>query len=107
MKNKFLVHNNEVRQEMLKEIGLSCTEDLFKSLDAGIRLREELDLPEGLNEVETRQRLVSLAKKNQTTSNNAYFIGGGCYNKFSPWTKFGTRRSVIYNTHKANKFYEV
>ena len=84
MKNKFLVHNNEVRQEMLKEIGLSCTEDLFKSLDAGIRLREELDLPEGLNEVDMRQRLVSLAKNNQTTSNNAYFIGGGCYNKFSP-----------------------
>ena len=84
MKNKLLVHNDEVRKEMLEQIGLNSFDELFKNIDAGIRLREELDLPESLSELETKQRLISLAKQNSTTSNNAYFIGGGCYNKFSP-----------------------
>ena len=84
MKNNLLVHNNEVRQEMLESIGVSCVDELFKNIDAGIRLREELDLPDGISEIEAKQKLLSLAKKNITASENAYFIGGGCYNKFSP-----------------------
>lgn len=84
MKNNFLVHNDETRKKMLEEIGLSSLEELFENLDAGIRLREELDLPDGLSELEVKQKLLALSKKNQTASDNAYFVGGGCYNKFSP-----------------------
>ncbi len=84
MRNKLLVHNDEVRKEMLETIGLACADELFKNIDAGIRLREELDLPDGVSEIEAKQKLLTLSKKNITTSDNAYFIGGGCYNKFSP-----------------------
>jgi len=84
MQNKFLVHNDKIRKEMLDTIGLSNFDELFKNIDAGIRLREDLDLPTGLNEIETKQKLLTLSKKNTSTSDNAYFIGGGCYNKFSP-----------------------
>ena len=84
MENKFLVHNDAIRQEMLEQIGLSSAEDLFKSLDSGIRLREELDLPDAINEIEAKQKLQKLAQKNNTTSTNACFAGGGCYNKYSP-----------------------
>jgi len=84
MQNKFLVHNDNTREEMLKTIGISSIDELFKNVDLGIRLREELDLPNGLNEIETKQKLLSLAKNNSTSTGNAYFIGGGCYNKFSP-----------------------
>ncbi|MCR4880406.1 MAG: aminomethyl-transferring glycine dehydrogenase subunit GcvPA [bacterium] len=84
MKNKFLIHNDEVRAQMLESIGIASVDELFKNIDAGIRLREELDLPEGANEIEAKQRLLALAKKNVTTSDNAYFIGGGCYNKYTP-----------------------
>lgn len=84
MKNNFLVHNDETRKKMLEEIGLSSLEELFGNLDAGIRLREELDLPDGLSELEVKQKLLALSRKNQTASDNAYFVGGGCYNKFSP-----------------------
>ena len=52
MQNKFLLHNDEVREKMLSEIGLSGVDELFKNIDGGIRLREELDLPKGLNEIE-------------------------------------------------------
>ena len=84
MRNKLLVHNNEVREKMLEAIGLASTDELFKNIDAGIRLREELDLPDGVSEIEAKQKLLALSKKNISTSDNAYFIGGGCYNKFSP-----------------------
>ena len=56
MKNKFLLHNNEVRAEMLEAIGMSSVDELFKNIDAGIRLREELDLPSGASEIEAKQR---------------------------------------------------
>ena len=84
MKNKLLVHNNEIRQEMLEQIGLKCAEDLFKALDPGIRLREELDLPDAVSEIEAKQKLQKLAHSNATATANACFAGGGCYNKFSP-----------------------
>ena len=84
MQNKLLVHNDEVRKEMLAEIGLACEDELFKNIDAGIRLREELDLPQGLSEIEIRERLTSTERKNITTSDYSYFIGGGVYNKYSP-----------------------
>lgn len=100
MDNKFLVHNNEIRKNMLKSIGLKSAEDLFKNIDFGIRLREELDLPQGLNEIDMRQKLLYLAKKNTTTSNNAYFIGGGCYNKFTPaCVSYITQRSEFLTAY--------
>ena len=44
MQNKFLVHNDNTREEMLKTIGISSIDELFKNVDSGIRLREDLDL---------------------------------------------------------------
>ncbi len=100
MQNKFLLHNDEVREKMLSEIGLTDIDDLFKNIDSSIRLREELDLPKGLNEIEVRQKLLSMAKNNVTTSDNAYFIGGGCYNKFSPaCVSYLTQRSEFLTAY--------
>ncbi len=100
MENKFLVHNETTRQKMLEEIGLSSTEELFKSLDAGIRLREDLDLPDPINEIEMKQKLLNLSNSNQSTSKNAYFMGGGCYNKFSPaCVSYLTQRSEFLTAY--------
>ena len=54
MNNKLLVHNDEIRKEMLQEIGLNSFDELFKNVDAGIRLREALDLPDAVSELETQ-----------------------------------------------------
>ncbi len=82
--NKFLAHNDKIREEMLKDINISSLDNLFKSIDIGIKLQESLDLAEGVNEITALQKLSSLAKNNTNASKAAYFIGGGCYNKFSP-----------------------
>jgi glycine dehydrogenase subunit 1 len=80
----FLPHTDEIRKEMLDSIGLGSIEELFNYIDNGARLREDLNLPDGISELEAKQKLGALAAKNKNTSQNAYFIGGGCYNRFVP-----------------------
>lgn len=80
MKN-FLVHNNEVKAEMLEEIGLNSVEDLFSDIPQQARMKT-LDLPKALSEMEVQREIKSLANKNKT--NYISFMGGGVYNKFIP-----------------------
>lgn len=80
MKN-FLVHNEKTTQEMCEAIGISKVEDLFKQIPQSVRM-SELDLPEGLSEIETQRKVKNLAKSNK--SDFISFLGGGIYNKFVP-----------------------
>lgn len=80
MKN-FLVHNEKTTQEMCEAIGISKVEDLFKQIPQSVRM-PELDLPEGLSEMETQRKVKNLAKSNN--SDFISFLGGGIYNKFVP-----------------------
>lgn len=80
MKN-FLVHNEKTTQEMCEAIGISKVEDLFKQIPQSVRM-SELDLPEGLSEMETQRKVKNLAKSNK--SDFISFLGGGIYNKFIP-----------------------
>lgn len=80
MKN-FLVHNEKTTQEMFEAIGISKVEDLFKQIPQSVRM-PELDLPEGLSEMETQRKVKNLAKSNK--SDFISFLGGGIYNKFVP-----------------------
>lgn len=80
MKN-FLVHNDEVKQEMLESIGVASIEDLFKQIPEKARM-SKLDLSKALSEAETQRSVKSLAKKNNT--DYISFLGAGTYNKFVP-----------------------
>lgn len=80
MKN-FLVHTDDVKQEMLESIGVSSIEDLFKQIPQKARM-EKLDLDKALSEAETQRQVKRLAKNNNT--DYVTFLGGGVYNKFVP-----------------------
>lgn len=80
MKN-FLVHTDEVKQEMLDSIGAATIEDLFKQIPEQARM-EKLDLGKALSEAEAQRAVKSLAKKNNT--DYISFLGAGTYNKFIP-----------------------
>ena len=80
MKN-FLVHTDEVKQEMLDSIGVATIEDLFKQIPEQARM-EKLDLGKVLSEAETQRVVKNLAKKNNT--DYISFLGAGTYNKFIP-----------------------
>ena len=78
MKN-FIAHSDNVRQEMLKGIGCSSVEDLFKQIPIKF---ENFKMEKPLIEMETQKRVKMLAKKNKVEYSN--FLGGGVYNKFIP-----------------------
>lgn len=80
MKN-FLVHNEQITQEMCEAIGVKNIEDLFKQIPPSVRM-SNLNLPDGMSEMETQRYVKSLAKEN--SSDYAIFAGGGIYNKFTP-----------------------
>lgn len=80
MKN-FLVHNDEVKKEMLSSIGVATIEDLFKQIPEKARMGN-LNLPDAISEMEAQKAVKALAKKNNT--DYISFAGGGTYNKFIP-----------------------
>lgn len=80
MKN-FLVHNDDVKTEMLDAIGVSSVEDLFKQIPAKAKI-DVLNFGKSLSELEVQRHIKSLAAKNKTDFIS--FVGGGVYNKFIP-----------------------
>ena len=80
MKN-FLVHTDEVKKEMLSDIGVSSIEDLFKEIPQKARAGE-LSLDNPLSEMDCQRRVKNLSKKNKI--DYVSFLGAGCYNKFIP-----------------------
>ncbi|MEI8389413.1 MAG: aminomethyl-transferring glycine dehydrogenase subunit GcvPA [bacterium] len=81
--HNFLPHTKETRQEMLNEIGLNSIEDLFINIPAKAKINN-LNIPEGLSELEAKKRLQELANKNKTAQNCISFLGGGTYNRYIP-----------------------
>ena len=77
--NNFLAHNNTHRKSMLDEIKLSSVEDLFEHIPVKMK---NLNLPNPLSEMETQKKVKKIASKNKT--DYISFLGGGCYNKFTP-----------------------
>ena len=76
MKN-FLVHSDEVKNEMLESIGMKSIEDLFKQIPNNARM-STLNLEDAISEMETQKRVKNLAKKNKT--DYISFLGAGTYN---------------------------
>ncbi|NVN99586.1 MAG: aminomethyl-transferring glycine dehydrogenase subunit GcvPA [Geobacteraceae bacterium] len=71
---------NEQR-EMLATIGISSVEGLFDAIPAALRATS-FDLPEGMSEFETYDRMKELVAAN--TADTVNFIGGGFYDHIIP-----------------------
>lgn len=66
---------------MLAQLGLTSEEDLFSVIPAGVRLKQ-LDLPEGLSELELRETMEAAAARN--TRFSTLFRGAGAYRHYIP-----------------------
>ena len=76
----FISNTPQQQEQMLAEIGLTMDE-LFDDVPREL-MAEAFDLPRGLSEQETRNRLMELAEKNAT--HLTCFLGGGFYDHFIP-----------------------
>ena len=70
------------QKEMLETLGLNNVEELFSHLPKSVTLDRLLNLPEGLNELETQRAIEQMGSKN--TVFNTCFLGAGAYRHFIP-----------------------
>jgi glycine dehydrogenase subunit 1 len=77
----FVPHTQEDLREMLKVIGAKDIEDSLSGIPENIRLKQPLDLPPRLSEIEVIKELQRMANMNQVMT---CFAGGGVYDHFRP-----------------------
>jgi len=77
----FIPHTKEDLETMLREIGVENIEDLLAGIPESIRLKEPLDLPPRMSEIEALLELKRLAQMNRVA---ICFAGGGVYDHFRP-----------------------
>lgn len=70
------------RQEMLKAVGLKDFRDLYKDVPASMYLDRELDIPEGLSELEVCRKMTELASRNRVYG--TVLRGAGSYDHYIP-----------------------
>src|SRR3989338_4211369 len=72
----------EEREEMLRSIGVSRTNDLFASIPKRALLTKALRIPPALSEMEVMRLMERLASLNRP--GRALFLGAGAYRHFVP-----------------------
>ena len=79
----YIPHTPEETKAMLRAIGVSKIEDLFKGIKKDLRARS-FDIPEGKSEFEVIEYFKKLASKNRKGLAN--FVGSGFYDHYIPAT---------------------
>ena len=77
----FLPNTEQEQLSMLKEIGFDSFEQLFSHIPEQVKLKE-LNLPEGLSEMQALDKMEELAEKNKKIRH--IFRGAGAYNHYVP-----------------------
>ena len=62
---KYIPNTDEEQKEMLSEIGFSSFEDLFAQIPDEVRLKRDLNIPEGKSELEVQRMMKAMADKNK------------------------------------------
>ena len=79
---KYIPNTDEEQKEMLSEIGFSSFEDLFAQIPDEVRLKRDLNIPEGKSELEVQRMMKAMADKNKVFP--GIFRGAGAYRHFIP-----------------------
>lgn len=80
---RYIPNSPEERDEMLKIVGLSSAEELFRSIPKDIQLNRALNVTEPLAEPTLIAGFEKMAAKNAATQKPS-FLGAGAYSHYSP-----------------------
>lgn len=83
---RYLPLSDADREAMLQRIGADRIDDLFADVPADKLLKQPLDLPAHLGELEVEQALAALAAKNVSAGAVPFFVGAGAYRHHLPAT---------------------
>ncbi|NLM96719.1 MAG: aminomethyl-transferring glycine dehydrogenase subunit GcvPA [Halanaerobiaceae bacterium] len=79
------ISNTELEKSLMLEVlGLEKMEDLFRALPEEVLLKKNLNLPEGMSELELSREMKKLASRNRSIEEFNCFLGAGAYDHFIP-----------------------
>ncbi|MGR3320293.1 MAG: aminomethyl-transferring glycine dehydrogenase subunit GcvPA [Candidatus Anammoxibacter sp.] len=78
----FIPNTDEQRKEMLAAIGVDSIDDLFRDIPEQAVLKDSVDIPNGISELEVKKKLTAISDKDK--NDHISFLGAGCYNHFIP-----------------------
>lgn len=79
----YIPNTGQDQRAMLDVIGVNAVEDLFDPIPEQVRF-PDLDLPEGMSELEVGGLLQRLAAENVSVAEQACFLGAGAYHHYVP-----------------------
>ena len=75
----------EVKEEMLREIGVKDIDELYAAIPENLRFRGDMNLPDPiLSEYALKRHVEKILSKNKTCEENISFLGGGCWQHYVP-----------------------
>ncbi|MGB9714346.1 MAG: aminomethyl-transferring glycine dehydrogenase subunit GcvPA [Candidatus Bathyarchaeales archaeon] len=74
----------EVKEEMMREIGIKSIEELYSDVPQKYRLKKPLNLPKAVSEYEVKRHVEELLSKNKTYADMPIFLGAGCWPHYVP-----------------------
>lgn len=78
----YVPSTREERQEMLHTVGVSDYRELYRDVPAEMYLEKGLNLPDGMSELEIRQKMTAMAAKNKVFP--TVLRGAGAYDHYIP-----------------------
>jgi len=75
----------EVKESMLKELGMASVEDIYKEIPKRLRFKGKMNIPGPiLSEARLQKHVEDILAKNKNCKKNISFLGGGCWNHYVP-----------------------
>lgn len=75
----------EIKQAMLKDIGIKKVDELYNEIPSNIRYNKKLNIPEAIEtEFALKRHVDSILAKNTSCVDNLSFLGGGSANHYVP-----------------------
>ncbi len=81
---RYLPHTKEIREKMLKEVGVKNIDDLFVDVPKSAVLKDLIDLPLHKSEAEVEQDFLQMKAKNLEVGQGSCFLGAGAYRHHIP-----------------------
>ncbi|NLY72112.1 MAG: aminomethyl-transferring glycine dehydrogenase subunit GcvPA [Tissierellia bacterium] len=82
--HRYIPNNGALLDEMLKDIGISSMDELFRDIPQDLQFKGNLDIPGALSEMELLEKTTKLAELNKSSDQLVNFLGAGVYDHFVP-----------------------
>jgi len=93
----YIPTTDEQQQKMLADIGAGSIDELFADIPESVKLKNKLNIPGAMSEMELAAHMRELAGKNINLDEFTCFLGAGAYDHYIP--------SVVTNLLSRQEFY--